>query len=144
MKTLKILIAIVLMLFLQQQLFSQMMLSAKIKGKETGKKSIGEEPIKIDLTKNDYKGICNFDVLVDETTASAAYKGTIEITDISGERLYAIDESKTPGIYKIDLSAVCKKISSQTIVKLILLKNPANDKMMLPSKMIQLAEIHLK
>ncbi len=144
MKNLKIFIALVLMLFFQQQLFAQMMLSAKIKGKETVKKSIGEEPIQIDLTKSDYKGICNFDVIIDETNASAAYKRTIEITDTSGERLYASDESKTPGVFKVDLSAVCKKISSQTIIKLMLLKNPANDKMMLPSKMIQLAEIHLK
>ncbi len=132
------------MLFLQRQLFAQMMLSAKIKEKETVKKSIGEEPIRINLNKSDYKGICNFDVIVDETNASAAYKRTIELTDTSGESLYTSDESNTPGVYKIDLSSICKEISSQTIIKLMLLKNPANDKMMLPSKMIQLAEIHLK
>ncbi len=144
MKKLKILIAIVLILFLQQQLFAQMMLSAKIKGKETLKKSIGEDPLWIDINKSDYKGICSFDVIIDDKNVSAAYKRTIELTDTSGESLYTSDESNTLGVYKIDLSSICKKISSQTIIKLRLLKNPANDKMMLPSKMIQLAEIHLK
>ncbi|MEO8108770.1 MAG: hypothetical protein ABI594_02000 [Ginsengibacter sp.] len=121
-----------------------MMLSAKINGTETLKKSIGEEPLQIDINKSDYKGICSFDVIIDDKNVSAAYKRTIELTDTSGESLYTSDESGTPGVYKIDLSSICKKISSQTIIKLMLLKNPANDKMMLPSKMIQLAEIHLK
>lgn len=132
------------MFFLQQKLCAQMMLSAKIKGTETVKKSIGEEPLRIDINKSDYKGICSFDVIIDDNNVSAAYKRTIELTDTSGESLYTSDESNTPGVYKIDLSSICKKISSQTIIKLMLLKNPANDKMMLPSKMIQLAEIHLK
>ncbi len=144
MKKLKILTCILSMLFLQQNLFAQMMLSAKIKGKETAKERIGEEPVKIDIDKSKYKSICNFEVIIAEQDPSAAYKRTIEITDASGGRLYASDESGTPGVYKIDLSSVCKKISSQTIIKLMLLKNPANDKMMLPSRMIQLAEIHLK
>lgn len=144
MKKLKILLATVLIFFAQQKPCAQMMLSAKIKGKETVKKSIGEEPLQIEINKSDYKGICNFDVIIDDKNASAVYKRTIELTDTSGESLYTSDESKTQGVYNIDLSSICKKVSSQTIIKLMLLKNPANDKMMLPSRMIELAEIHLK
>ena len=121
------------------------MISARIKGNETEKVEVNDEPVVIAFKKADYKGVCNFDVILEEKNASTAYKRTIEFVDAGGSRLYASDESKeTPGIYTIDISNICKKISSQTIIKIMLLENPANDLMMLPSKMKQLAEIHLK
>ena len=141
----KILISVLFVLLVHENIFSQMMLSARIQKKETEKIRVDDEPAIIAFKKSDYKDVCNFDVILVEKNASSAYKRTIELTDGSGSRLYASDESReNPGVYNIDLSVICKKISSQTIIKIMLLENPANDLMMLPSKMKQLAEIHLK
>lgn len=141
----KILISVLLILLSYENVFSQMMLSARIDGNETEKIRIDDKPAIVAFKKSDYKNVCNVDVKLEEKNASSAYKRTIELTNASGSRLYASDESKeTPGVYNIDLSGICKKIASQTIIKIMLLENPANDLMMLPSKMKQLAEIHLK
>ncbi len=141
----KIIISLTLILLMHEMVFSQMMISARIKGNETERIEVNDEPAIITFKKADYKGVCNFDVIVKEKNASSAYKRTIEFVDNGGSTLYASDESnETPGIYIIDISNICKKISSQTIIKIRLLENPANDLMMLPSKMKQLAEIHLK
>ena len=141
----KILISVLLVLLVNENIFSQMMLSARIQKKETEKIRVDDAPVIVAFKKSDYKDVCNFDVILEEKNASSAYKRTIEFTDVNGSRLYASDESReNPGIYNIDLSLICKKISSQTIIKIMLFENPANDLMMLPSKMKQLAEIHLK
>ncbi|HEV8083980.1 MAG TPA: hypothetical protein VGP55_12300 [Chitinophagaceae bacterium] len=141
----KILISALLVLLVHENVFSQMMLSARIQKKETEKIRVDDAPAIVTFKKSDYKDVCNFDVILEEKNASSAYKRTIELTDGNGSRLYASDESgENPGVYKMDLSVICKKISSQTIIKIMLLENPANDLMMLPSKMKQLAEIHLK
>ncbi len=141
----KILISLLLISFLNENLFSQMKLSASIQGKETEKVQVDNGPAIFTVKKSDYKGVCNFDLLLTGENSSPAYKRTIEFTNDAGARLYISNESKDlPGIYKIDLSGICDKIASQKVIRITLLENPANDLMMLPSKMKQLAEIHLK
>ncbi|MEO6221302.1 MAG: hypothetical protein ABIO81_12795, partial [Ginsengibacter sp.] len=91
------------------------------------------------------KNVCNFDVLIEQKNPNAAYKRTIELTDENGIRLYTVDESKeTSGVYNVGLADICKKLASKKIIKVMFLENPANDMLMLPSKMKQLAEIHLQ
>ena len=141
----KTIISLIFILLAYENVFSQMMLSARIQGKETEKIRVDSEPVIVAFKKSDYKNVCNFDLMLEEKNASSAYKRTIELTDGNGSSLYASDESReNPGVYNIGLSGICKKIASQTIIKIMLLENPANDLMMLPSKMKQLAEIHLK
>ncbi len=141
----QILISLLLICFFNENLFSQMKLSAGIHGQETEKVQVDNVPAIVIVNKSDYKGVCNFDLLLTGGNSAPAYKRTIEFTDDAGASLYTLNESKdSPGVYKIDLSGVCDKIASQKIIKIILLENPANDLMMLPSKMKQLAEIHLK
>ncbi len=134
-----------LIVFSQQKPFAQMTLSARIQGKETEKKSLDEGPVSIDINKNDYKGVCNFDLVVEEKNNSSAYRNTIEIEDSNGSKLYSADESENnPGVFKINPADKCKLITSQKMLKIVLFQNPANDKMMMPSRRKQLAEVHLK
>ncbi len=44
--------------------------SAKIKGTETLKKGIGEELRQVDIKKSYYKGICSFDVIIEDKNLS--------------------------------------------------------------------------
>ncbi len=141
----KIIISLISILLAQENVFSQMMLSARIQGKETEKIQVDDEPAIVSFKKSDYKDVCKFDLILENKNASSVYKRNIELTDASGTSLFTSDESReNPGVYNIGLSGICKKIASQTIIKIMLLENPANDLMMLPSKMKQLAEIHLK
>ncbi len=141
----KIILSLLFILHVHENAFSQMMLSAKIQGKESEKIMVDDKPVMISIEKKDYEGICNFDVILQDKNASSAYKRTIEITDANGARLRAFDESvDTPGIYKMDLAGICDAINSQPVIKMVLLENPANDLMSLPSKMKQLAEVHIK
>ncbi len=138
----KLIITAIVIFFTIENAFSQMMLSARIQGKETKKERVGDTPVTITLNKKTYYNINKFDVIVSEKNQSPAYKRTIEITDSNGTSLYSADESSVNhGLFAIDLK---EKIASHKIIKLQLLLNPADDRMMLPSKMIQLAEIHLK
>lgn len=132
-------------LLLHENLFSQMLLSAKVNGKQTAVVQVNDTPAVITINKSDFETVRSFDVLAKDKNASAAYKRSIEITDTSGATLFTTDEIKgQAGIFHVDLSTVSRDIASHKILKIMLMENPANDLMALPSKMKQLAEIHLK
>lgn len=130
---------------LHEHLFSQMLLSAKVNGKQTAALHVNDTPVVVSIDKSNFAEVKNFDILAEDKNVSPAYKRTVEITDTAGAILLTLDETSSGnGIFHVDLSVMSQEITSHKILKLMLVLNPANDLMALPSKMKQLAEIHLK
>ncbi|MEO6290510.1 MAG: hypothetical protein ABIO76_11340 [Ginsengibacter sp.] len=141
----KIIISAFLFFLVHQNVFAQVVISARINGKETEKRHVADKPLKVFVKKSDYKNVCDFDILVDQKNANHAYKRAIELTDENGGKLYSVDESKdSAGVYYIRLANVCEELSAKKIIEVMFIENPANDLLMLPSKMKQIAEIHLQ
>lgn len=141
---LKILIPVILIFLLHRSAFSQILVSAEIDGNKTATKMVNENPLQLFVNASDYGSPCDFRVFIKYKNPHSPYKRSLAFTTETGERLYVTDEVKdSTGVFHVIFGDSCKIITGQKIVNVMLLENPANDMIMIPSRMQQLAEIHL-
>ncbi|MDP4283092.1 MAG: hypothetical protein Q8891_01610 [Bacteroidota bacterium] len=139
-----LLISFLLIFFLNENIFGQYHISAIINGKETAIITVVDLPATIIINKSSYKKITGFLIKVNSPNISAAYKRTLEVVSEKEKMLFSTEEDiSNPGIFPFELKRVCKKILSKKIINLILVENPADSRMKIPSKMKKLAKVYL-
>ena len=117
-----------------------------INNKFVGKLSVGSSnPVVLEEKRSRYKAVKKVALDFNQFESAAAYKRTLEITDEQEKSIYTIEESPNkPGYYFITSPSVIKKILKENTIKLYLLQNPKNNRMMMPSRRNLLVELHMK
>ncbi len=116
-----------------------------VNGKLFGKAAIGEDPAVINVNKLKYKKVPDLTVMIRQSSVNRIYKRTLQITDEKEQNLFSVPEQRSKiGSYKINLIKVRQQLLKQSIIKVFLAEDPANDMMRIPSKRKLLAELHLK
>jgi hypothetical protein len=106
------------------------------------KTTTNPEPV-LTLKKSILKNVKQFTILVKSPWLNnASYKKELEIE--SDSSIVVPSSEKNPGNFDITKTAAGSKIRSGKKVKLYLLLNPANQRMMIPSRRIYLGSIAVK
>ena len=137
-----------LFIFLSTGLFAQYTVNIFINGIKSGQYMIkaGQEDGGIFYKKKVYK---NMDRLVIEvkgkSIAGKTYKKSVDVTDDEQRSIYMAAETPgLPGQFILTDNAVMKRLGKGKIVKLFLQMDPANPKMMAPSKRIFIGNLTAK
>ena len=124
---------------------AQDVLHLTLNNRSIGQLTTTETPTILETQRSKYKNIKKLVLDFRQKMAVSAYKRTLDITDEKENSIYSINESTSkPGTYIISSQSILKKMGKENVLKVFLLQNPRDNRMMMPSRRNLLVEVHMK
>lgn len=132
-------------LFIYLPVSAQDAIKVSANKKTTGWWPVTGKPARLEVYKNDLKNISTVIIDYKQQFVTPAYKRSIEVIGKDDKPIISVKESSVrKGRYNFNLTPVRKIILKQSVIRVFLIEEPADERMSLPSKRKLLGELHFK